>query len=221
LEKFLGKVSKGKKSKYKKYADSQKKPLVYIMNKKTDQAQIAIGYKSFSIFDKQRTILSVLATILGGGMSSRLFIEVREKRGLCYFVRTFAEYYLDQGYIGTFSGVTLNKIDEAIKVILREHKKIITEEISVKELNKAKEYIKGKFLLSAEGSHDIAHFIGMEKLILDRVISIENYFKEIDSVTILQIKKIAREIFVPHQLNLAIIGPFKGQEKRFEKLLEL
>ena len=220
LEKFLGNVKKGKKSEYEKYTDNQKIPQVFIMDKKTDQAQVAIGYKTFSVFDKRRTILDVLATILGGGMSSRLFTEVRERRGLCYFVRTFAEHYLDQGYIGTFSGVTLNKIDKAIKIILQEHKKIIKYEISPKELNKAKEYIKGKFLLSAEGSYDIAHFIGMEKLILDRVISIEDYFKEIQGVTTIAIKKIAQEIFIPEQLNLAIIGPFKNEENRFQKLIQ-
>jgi len=220
LEKFLGNVKKGKKSEYEKYTDNQKIPQVFIMDKKTDQAQVAIGYKTFSVFDKRRTILDVLATILGGGMSSRLFTEVRERRGLCYFVRTFAEHYLDQGYIGTFSGVTLSKIDKAIKIILQEHKKIIKYEISPKELNKAKEYIKGKFLLSAEGSYDIAHFIGMEKLILDRVISIEDYFKEIQSVTTIAIKKIAQEIFIPEQLNLAIIGPFKNEENRFQKLIQ-
>ena len=220
LEKFLGNVKKGNKSEYEKYTDNQKIPQVFIMDKKTDQAQVAIGYKTFSVFDKRRTILDVLATILGGGMSSRLFTEVRERRGLCYFVRTFAEHYLDQGYIGTFSGVTLNKIDKAIKIILQEHKKIIKYEISPKELNKAKEYIKGKFLLSAEGSYDIAHFIGMEKLILDRVISIEDYFKEIQGVTTIAIKKIAQEIFIPEQLNLAIIGPFKNEENRFQKLIQ-
>ena len=220
LEKFLGNVKKGKKSEYEKYTDNQKIPQVFIMDKKTDQAQVAIGYKTFSVFDKRRTILDVLATILGGGMSSRLFTEVRERRGLCYFVRTFAEHYLDQGYIGTFSGVTLSKIDKAIKIILQEHKKIIKYEISPKELNKAKEYIKGKFLLSAEGSYDIAHFIGMEKLILDRVISIEDYFKEIQGVTTIAIKKIAQEIFIPEQLNLAIIGPFKNEENRFQKLIQ-
>ena len=220
LEKFLGNIKRGKKSEYEKYTDNQKIPQVFIMDKKTDQAQVAIGYKTFSVFDKRRTILDVLATILGGGMSSRLFTEVRERRGLCYFVRTFAEHYLDQGYIGTFSGVTLSKIDKAIKIILQEHKKIIKYEISPKELNKAKEYIKGKFLLSAEGSYDIAHFIGMEKLILDRVISIEDYFKEIQSVTTSAIKKIAQEIFIPEQLNLAIIGPFKNEENRFQKLIQ-
>ena len=220
LEKFLGNIKRGKKSEYEKYTDNQKIPQVFIMDKKTDQAQVAIGYKTFSVFDKRRTILDVLATILGGGMSSRLFTEVRERRGLCYFVRTFAEHYLDQGYIGTFSGVTLNKIDKAIKIILQEHKKIIKYEISPKELNKAKEYIKGKFLLSAEGSYDIAHFIGMEKLILDRVISIEDYFKEIQGVTTIAIKKIAQEIFIPEQLNLAIIGPFKNEENRFQKLIQ-
>ena len=220
LEKFLGNIKRGKKSEYEKYTDNQKIPQVFIMDKKTDQAQVAIGYKTFSVFDKRRTILDVLATILGGGMSSRLFTEVRERRGLCYFVRTFAEHYLDQGYIGTFSGVTLNKIDKAIKIILQEHKKIIKYEISPKELNKAKEYIKGKFLLSAEGSYDIAHFIGMEKLILGRVISIEDYFKEIQGVTTIAIKKIAQEIFIPEQLNLAIIGPFKNEENRFQKLIQ-
>lgn len=221
FEKFLGKIKKGEKSKYEKYKDNQKKPELIIIDKKTDQAQIAIGYKTFSIFDKRRTILDVLATILGGGMSSRLFTEVRERRGLCYFVRTLSEYYLDHGYIGTFSGVTLEKINQAISVILQEHKKIISKDLSNKELNKAKEYIKGKFLLSAEGSYDIAHFIGMEKLMLNRSISIENYFKEIDNVKCIDIKKIAQEFFVTEKLNLAIIGPFKGEEKRFEKLLNL
>ena len=221
LEKFLGDVKKGKKSEYKKYEDKQIKPELRIVDKNTDQAQVAIGYKTFSIFDKRRTTLDVLATILGGGMSSRLFIEVRERQGLCYFVRTLAEHYLDQGYIGTFSGVTLNKIDKAIKIILQEHKKIITDGISVKELNKAKEYIKGRFLLSAEGSYDIAHFIGMEKLILNRAISINDYFKEVDNVTVTAIKITANELFIKEKLNLAIIGPFNGEENRFKKLLEL
>jgi len=153
-------------------------------------------------------------------MSSRLFTEVRGKRGLAYHISTDIEMNPDTGYLVTYAGVDSKRIDEAIQAILNEYKKTSIEPITLSELKKGKENIKGRTALSLESSDALASFYGSQELLEEKISTPEEFFKEIDKVTREDILNVAREIFKPEKLNLTLVGPFKEKE-RFQKLLKL
>src|SRR3990167_7728579 len=200
----------GGKSTHNKIIESQTEPQIFIKHKKTEQAHFCIGFRAFSFNDKRKYALNVLSAILGGGMSSRLFIQVRERRGLCYYISTGAELYADCGNIVTQAGVTnnLDKVKEAIKVILNEHEKV-TEEIKTDELKRAKELIKGRFLLSLEDSSIVANYFGTKKLLQNSLETPQEVLKKIETVTSEEVSSLARGLFVKRNLNLAMVGPFE------------
>ncbi len=200
--------------------EDQRKPAASVFYKKTDQAHLVVGVRGLKMGHADRYNAAVLGTILGGGMSSRLFINVREKRGLCYYVRADHESYLDTGTMAASAGVDLKRIDEAIKVILVEFGKIAAEKVTERELKKAKEYIKGKVILSWEDSRTVAFAYGSDELLEGEVRSLKDYLKRIDEVTAEDIKRLAQFLFANSKLNLAVIGPFKDKD-RFQKLLRL
>ncbi len=155
-------------------------------------------------------------------MSSRMFTEVRERRGLAYAVSTSSDHYLDNGYFATYAGVRLETIDEAIKVILEQMEGVPTADskfkISKKELKKAKEFMKGHLALGLEDTKAISGFFGVRQLLLDKIETPDFIYKKIDEVMVEDVYKIAKKLFVRKNLNLAIIGPYKDK-KRFENLL--
>ena len=142
-------------------------------------------------------------------MSSRLFVKVREKEGLAYYIRTNVETYTDTGYLVTQSGVDNQKIEKAIKIILNEYKDIREKGVNEKELKRAKEYIKGKMLLELELSDEMAAFFANQEILTNKILTVEEKFAKIDKVTVKDIQRVAKDIFVPQKLNLALIGPFK------------
>ena len=220
-EKF-GAWENGKKAGFEKVHEKQSKPQIVLKYKKTEQAHFCLGFRAFSFFDDRRHGLSVLSTMLGGGMSSPLFIEVRERRGLCYYISTSKELYHDVGNIVTQAGITNNvdKVKEAIEVILKEHKKITKGQFKKEDLAKAKELIKGRLLLSLEDSFNTASFFGTQIIRGEREESIEKYIRDIEATTGDQIIAVAQELFVPSRLNFAMIGPFH-EKKVFEEHLVL
>lgn len=198
--------------------DEQKKPQVLVKYKDTQQAHLCIGVPSYKLGDPNRYKLGVLTSILGGGMSSRLFIEVREKRGLAYYVRSSNEQYVDVGNFVTQAGVDVVRIDDAIKVIVEEFQKIASENVSAEELVKAKEYLKGRMTLELEDSRTVASLFGSDELLEGETRTPKEIMEKIDSVSVKDVRDIAADIFVENKLNLAVIGPFKSEE-RFKKLL--
>ncbi len=210
----------GRKGEFSKVIEKQKKPGLLLRYKKTEQSHFCLGWRAYSFFDERKYAASLLSVILGGGMSSRLFMEVREKRGLCYYISTGRESYHDVGNFATHAGVTnsLDKVKEAIEVILKEHSKIVKKEATQTELDKAKEVIKGQMLLSLEDSFNVANFFGTKLILRDQIISPEEYIAKIDSVKLEDIFVAAEHMFKPEKLNLALIGPYKKQED-FEKVL--
>jgi len=197
----------------------QKTSQMYLKTKKTDQTHLVCGVRGNALGHKERYIEAVLATILGGGMSSRLFTEVREKRGLAYYVRSETEHYLDNGYLATSAGVDTKRTDEAIKVILAEYQKIKSKtSLKPKELNKAKECLKGRLILELEDSRNIAQVMGMGELLEHKIRTPEEILKGIDKVSLEDVNRVANEFFQASKLNLAVIGPFEDKAK-FAKLL--
>lgn len=219
-EKFFGKVKNKKKREIKKFKASQTKPLVRLDSEKREQAHFILGFLGKPLGHKDRYSEAVLNAILGRGMSSRLFSEVREKRGLAYSVKSEVDSLSDTGYFAAYAGVDPKKVDEAIKVVLEQFYSIAngTAPILEQELAKAKEYIKGHFALSLEDTRHITNFFGYEEIIRGKVRGVEEVFEGINKVEVKDVLKVAKDLFVPKKLNLAIIGPYKSKSK-FEKLL--
>ncbi|KKS97665.1 MAG: peptidase M16 domain-containing protein [Candidatus Gottesmanbacteria bacterium GW2011_GWA2_43_14] len=218
--KYLGLWQNKKTERPEKAGDEQKKPALLLRHKDTQQAHLCIGVRSYSLTNPDRYKLGLLTNILGGGMSSRLFIEVRERRGLAYYVRSSNEMYTDVGNFVTQAGVDTKRIDDAIKVILGEFSRIREEPIKAEELKKAKENLKGKLILDLEDSRNVAGLFASAELLEDKVRTPEEIMKNVDKVTAEEVMETARNIFKEQTLNLAIIGPYK-EEERFKKLLKL
>lgn len=193
----------------------QKEAQVKIQHKDSEQAHFIIGFMGDPRSYKNRFVQSVLAAVLGGGMSSRMFIEVRERRGLAYSVRTSIERYQDTGYIGTYVGTDPAKAEEAIKVVLEQYYGLAKGKLQVskEEMDKAKGYIKGQLALSLEDTGAVNSFFGESMLFLNKALTPDEIIKKIDAVTLEDIDKEAKRLFNPEKLNLAIIGPFKDRKK--------
>jgi len=210
-----------KKSKDKNLViEKQKNPRVLIHYKKTDQTHFYLGVRGYNLFHRDRYVMEVLSTILGNGMSSRLWISVREKEGLGYYVFTENNVTSDTGYLAAGAGIDNQRVDKAIKIILKEYKGIIDKKVGQKEIRKAKDYIKGKSILRMESSDTQARFYANQELLENKILTLEEKFAKIEAVTADDIQRVARDIFKPEKLNLALIGPFKDKNK-FQKLLRI
>ena len=220
VRKYFKGIGKKKVLQKAEVKEKQNKPEVLLHFKKTDQTHFCLGVRGFNLFHSQRYAQAILAIILGGNMSSRLFDAVRGKRGLAYYIHTSSETNTDTGYLVTQAGVDHKNIEEAIKIILKEYKTLRDRLISKEELQKAKDYLKGISSLSLESSDTQSSFYASQELLEEKILTPKKKFQKIDEVKINDIKKVAEDIFQPKKLNLAIIGPFKKKGK-FEKLLKL
>ena len=220
IKKYFSGMRNKQKPEFQKVAEKQLKPQIKLKYKKTDQTHLILGARAYDYNHKDRFALSVLAVILGGNMSSRLFIEVRERRGLAYSVKTGVEAYNDCGYLATQAGVEHKNLSRAVEIILKEYKKIATKKVSKRELRKAKDYIKGKSVMSFESSDEVAMFFIDQEVKKKKIMSMKEIFEKIDKVTAEDILKVSRDIFKPEKLNLAVIGPHKDG-RGLEKLLKL
>lgn len=220
VENSLSSWKKGDTWQWQKSTAKQSKPALKLQYKKTEQAHIALGVPAFSMLDPRRYALNIISAILGGGMSSRLFTEVREKRGLAYYVHTSADQYLDVGSLTTQAGVDVGRIGDAISVIIDQYMQLAKGKLPITqvELTKAKEYINGRFSLELEDSRAVAGFFATQEILKRKIRTPDEVMKKTSDVTLDEVHKIARVIFEPKKLNLAIIGPYKEEEK-FRKLL--
>jgi len=200
--------------------EKQNKPQALLYHKKTDQTHLTLGVRAYNLSHPKRFAQEVLGVILGGMMSSRLFLEIRQKLGIAYYIKTNDYSDPDTGCLVTQAGIDNKNVERAISIILREYKKISQKITPAEELKKAKEYIKGKTALELESSDAQAAFYAGQELLEDRMLAPEEIYKRIDKVTQNDILEIAKEFFRPERLNLALIGPFKDKNK-FEKLLKL
>jgi len=200
--------------------EKQNKPQALIHYKETDQSHLIIGVRAYNMFHPDKYALSVLGTILGGYMSSRLFISVRERQGLAYYISAGADMDTDTGYLIANAGVDNQRIDKAIKTILNEFKKITKQKVNSKELKKAKDYIKGSTLIGMESSDTQASFYASQELLTNEILTLEQKFAKIEALTVDDIQRVAQDVFKPEKLNLALIGPFKDK-KRFDEILSL
>ena len=219
VEKYFFKLNKAKSAKKIEVVEKQIKPKSLPYFKKTDQTHLCLGVRGYNLFHPQKYAFQLLATILGGMMSSRLFMEVRERLGLAYYISTSIESDPDSGFLLTRAGLDNKNVEKAIKAILKEYKKISQEIVGPEEIKKAKEYIKGKMALSLEASDALASFYSAQELLKNEILTPREIFREIEKVDAKEILAVAKDIFQPEKLNLALIGPFKDK-KRFENLLK-
>jgi len=203
-----------------KVIEKQKEPQSLIHFKKTDQTHLFLGARGYNLFDSRRFSQAVLATILGGFMSSRLFMSIRGKRGLAYYVKTSSHSNTDTGHLATRAGVDHRNVERVIALTLKEYKVMKNKKMAESELQKAKDYLKGVLTLSLESSDARASFYSGQELLTGRILTPQQIFAKIDSVSSESVQEVARDIFKPEKLNLALIGPFKDK-KRFNKLLKI
>jgi len=201
-----------------KVKESQTSPNVLLQTKDTDQAHFCLGVRGINLFDKKRQIQEIIAVILGGMMSSRLFVSLRSKHGLAYYVATHSNLYTDSGSLVTAAGVDKNRIEKGIGLVLKEYRNLAGQKVEEKELKRAKEHIKGLLSLSLESSTARASFYGKQELLKGEIETIEEIFSQIDAVTPAQVQSFSKEIFRPEGLNLALIGPYQN-EVDFKKIL--
>jgi predicted Zn-dependent peptidase len=221
-QKIFSRMRKGKNVNKNKISESQKKPQLQIKNKKTDQTHLVLGVRAYNMFHPDRYAMALLANILGGSMSSRLFLSVREKLGLAYYIGASYESYTDSGYLAVRAGVDTDpkKIEKAVKTIVAEIKKIRDQRVGKAELQKAKENFRGRMALALESSDDIAGYLVGQELMKGKIEMPEQILSRIDKISADDIIKVARDIFCNDKLNFAMIGPL--EEKKFlEKILKL
>lgn len=216
---FTKLVTRNSSQVVKPFKTVQNSPKIKLHNKKKEQTHVILGFLADGKNYKNKYAQTLLSTILGGGMSSRMFTEVRERRGLAYSIRTSMDRYTDIGYLGTYAGLDTKRAVEAVKVMLDQHQRIASsvQRIEIKELQKAKEYLKGHLALALEDTSDVSSFFGDQELFCQKVLTPEEVFKLIDKVTLDEVNYEAKRLFVPERLNLAIIGPYENDEE-FRKI---
>lgn len=218
-EKYFADLTKKPVSKYKPVKKmDQNSSRVNVFYKDTDQANLVLGVEAFGRDDKRRYAARVLSAILGEGMSSRLFIQVRERRGLAYHVSSHFNPYADTGFFAVSAGLKLEKVEEGLEVIKAELELIASERVGDEELKKAKEIIRGRLAIRSESTNFLAEYFATVFVQDRKIETFENYLKKIDAVTADDIKKLAEELFGKDRFNLQIIAPFKDTQK-FERIL--
>jgi len=220
VKKYIKPIHGGKVKDKLPVREKQSKPNSLIHYKKTDQSHLILGFRGYNIFNQDKYVLGLLATILGGNMTSRMFISVREKQGLAYYISTSNEADTDCGFISTHAGVDNQKVERAIETIMKEYRKIKEKKITKNELQKAKDYTKGTALIGMEASDEQASFYAFQELLTGQILTLEEKLDKINKATVDDIYRIANDIFRPEKLNLTLIGPFK-EKNRFDKLLKL
>ena len=197
----------------------QKSPRTKVKFKDTKQAHLALGFKSFAHGDPRNPAVGVLSSILGSGMSSRLFVKVREENGLAYYVYSSNSLYGDTGSFGVFAGLKIEKTGDALAAIVAELEKLKSEPVTAEELRKAKDFAKGRIALHLEGVHEQLDWVIDRFATRGKVELPAEYLARIEKVTAAQVQAAARQIFTKSNASLSIVGPYRSGEK-FAKLLK-
>ncbi|MBI4301815.1 MAG: insulinase family protein [Chloroflexi bacterium] len=199
--------------------DGQKSPHLRLETKKTEQAHLCIAVRGLSIVHPDRYILDLLNVILGEGMSSRLFLQVRERLGLAYDIHSYVSHFLDSGSMAVHAAVHPPRLVAAVEAIL-EQLQSLKEETPLPELQRAKEFSKGRLVLRMEDTRSVAGWIGAQELLTGRIRTVDEVVALLDAITPEDLVRVARQLLVTEKLNLAVVAPLRG-EKRLESLLKI
>ena len=195
----------------------QEFPRMHIEKKDTEQAHLCLAVDGLSLTHPKRFSLDLLNVILGEGMSSRLFTEIRDRLGLAYSIHSYAEHFLDTGSLIVHAGVEPKHLPVAIEAILKQLKKL-KKKVPEAELAKAKEQAKGRLLLRMEDSRSVAGWMGGQEVLTQRILSTDEIIAIIDAITIDKLKEVADELLIEKRLRLAVVGPIAGYERLSELL---
>lgn len=200
--------------------NSQDGPRLAIVPRKIEQTQVCLAVHGLHHLHPNRFALDLLNVVLGEGMSSRLFMELRERRGLAYEIYSHASYFRDSGSVGVYAGVHPTNVRAAIGAILEELARLRDEAIPEKEIVKAKELSKGHLLLRMEDTRSVAGWTGGQELLTDRIRDVDEIVSLVDAVTADDLQEVARQLLQTSKLNLALVGPVRKGD-RLERLLKL
>ncbi len=210
IERFTDGWKGGIKPEYFSSRSGQVKPRVRIEYRETEQVNLMLGVEGVSLFHPDRFVIDLLSMMLGEGMSSRLFTEIREKLGLAYDIHSYVEHFLETGVFVVQAGIDPGQTEKATRAILDELGRS-TGGISETELRKAKEMAKGRLLLSMENSRNVAGWYGAQEMLMGRIMSVDDVTKIIENITAEDIRRVAGDLFITDKLNLAVVGPFKNE----------
>lgn len=194
------------------------KDRVILQEKKTEQGHVVVGFPSYPEQHPDHYAVRLLAIILGGNMSSRMFLGVREAKGLAYYIQTSTDDYTDVGVISTRAGVDLTRVDLAVEAIVDQYRQIREEKVSQFELQKSKDYLKGKMILKLEDSEEVAHLLAKHEVLYGEVLTPEAIETAVDQVTADDVFRVAQDLLRPEAMVMAGIGPW-NDPARFSKLL--
>jgi predicted Zn-dependent peptidase len=220
FDSVLGDWQRGTPSKWFPAVDGQGATRAAVRYKRTEQAHIELAVLAMSSQDPDRFPLDMISVILGEGMSSRLFMELREKRALCYDVHSYASHYLDTGSFAVYAGVDPKKAVEATRALLGEISKLRHDGVTEEELNKAKELSKGRLLLRMEDTRSVSGWLGGQEILNNFVRTPDEVVALFDAVTVDDVKRVAGRLFDASRLTLALVGPFRS-DRRFIPLMKL
>ena len=200
--------------------NGQHEPRISVKYKRTEQAHLSVAVRGLPLQHTDRYALSLLSVVLGEEMSSRLVLELRERRGLAYDVHSYCTYFLDTGAFTLYTGVDPSKTMEALGALMREMVRIRDEPVADEELARAKSLAKGRILLRMEDTRAVSDWLGGQELLTSQIRTVDETSALIDAVTPDDLRRVAQQIIVPEQLNLAVVGPFRSAA-RFRPLLQL
>lgn len=195
---------------YLAYKEQQAQQL-FIETRDTEQAHLCLALPGLSLLDPRRFILNLLNIVLGEGMSSRLFTEIRDKLGLAYNIHSYVEHFIDSGAITVYAGVEPKNLPAAITAILEQLSQL-KEVVPEQELSKAKELSKGRLLLRMEDSRAVASWMGGQEILTGRILSVDELTSIIDTITANELKQVAQELLVGSRLRLAVVGPVDNND---------
>jgi predicted Zn-dependent peptidase len=218
-DRFLGPAPAGKPGTWSPAIEPSGGPRLRILSKKTEQAHVSLSVRGVPLRHPDRHAVDLLSVALGEGMSSRLFVELREERGLCYDVHSYTTHFLDTGAFTLYAAVDPPRAGEATSALLDELGRLRAG-MPEEELAKAKELSKGRLLLRMEDTRSVSGWLGGQECLLGEVRSVDEVVDEIERVTVADVRRVANEIIVKDQLCFAAVGPFRS-EKRFAALLKL
>lgn len=221
VEKYFGKMMPFATQRYSKVVENQSKPQIFVKQKTTEQVHVALGVRTVPMSHKDHYVLGILSAILGGGMSSRLFHEVRERRGLAYYVRSSSEHFQDAGTLVSTAGLDPKRVTDGISVMVEEYSKIRTQKFAPTdaELKKAKEFVKGHLVLELEDSRAVSIFYGQQEMLEEKIKNPDEILAQFDKVSKDDVVNAAKKYINEGTLNLAVIGNFTSGQN-FEKLLK-
>jgi predicted Zn-dependent peptidase len=214
---YFGSLGGAKSREFTAFTDYNPKK-VFLRTKKTEQSHLVLGVPSVSSQSDDHYAHKILSIILGGNMSSRMFLNIREAKGLCYYISTDTDSYLDGGALTTRAGIDQSRLHEAIQLIIEQYMICADKGVENDELQRAKDFVRGKFTLSMEDSEERAHFYGKQQLLYPKVRDTDEYLAQFDKVTKEQVDALAKRLLKQEELRLVVIGQEK-EEGALEKLL--